>query len=69
MKVVCPGGGGSASLTVTRVIASAYNRKMNLSSILLCDVTIKGTCVLEKAIASYQKISSYKIDSADASQF
>ena len=31
----------SCSKAVTRVIASAYNRKMNLSSILLCDVTIK----------------------------
>ena len=25
-----------------------HNRKMNLSSILLCDVTIKGTCVFGK---------------------
>ena len=31
----------SCSKAVTRVIASAYNRKMNLSAILLCDVTIK----------------------------
>ena len=30
---------------------------------------LRGHAFLEKAIASYQKISSYKIDSADVSQF
>jgi len=30
---------------------------------------LRGYAFLEKAIASYQKISSYKIDSADVSQF